>query len=772
MKSLKILFLFLVAFALTGCVESDGPPVAGITEVSEEQIKEFMENYEFDLNYPYPIDFLIKQQLGEIEEYDSYQFRMVEDYKLIVGENNVEIEVIHPDGKKEVYSFVLTVVDAQIDYKLDDFVFNKETQTIELYKGNDMEVVIPPMIDGVSVLKLGESSFKDKLMTTIYIPDSITEIEEMAFYNCFELSNIRMGLNITKVGEFAYAKTGLEKVKLNDEIATSYGNFAYHLAPIKEVVFDDQVDMDLILKNWNRLSISVEAIPNIQSEKGVYYLESNKTIYGIRNDYDGLRIGMITNELGLERINDYLFYGDSRNDNRRMGDYYFGESIKIIGSYAFYNSEISGLQLPEGLETIEANAFENSSIQDLELPNSLVTIEDHAFLGSSIFRIHLDENETRFNSRWEVIGFDENLKPREREIEEAELIIQGEDDDFLMHSIRVGDIVYAIGYTWSKELAFENDSEAAILPFLFKYDFSTKSHQLNLLHYEEEASFESLMKLDDDTFLAIGYKAMDQVVFPYYIKFDQNLNVISDGIINDSNMRIVTFSTMNDKKEIGVVSENKTSKGYDFIIFDENFSELYRYTMPSAYNSWYAQGIKSQGDDFLVYGTMNQVGKRVAFIVRANTKGVVFEYIYDGGMYATINSLEILEDRYFVNIYIEDEEMIHYFAYLSHAGEVIGEVISLDDFDYHQVNQMFVYGDRIYVLARDDYKFYDTTIYYYDLNMNYLGEKFFTNYSYSSLKFYEYEGEMYLFFSSNDQYFHNGQNKNRLNILVMTFDFS
>src|SRR5690606_25637813 len=194
-----------------------------------------------------------------IDNVDDYLFKIFSEEELVIGENSIELEVLFPDGKTETFSFVMNVVEGEVEYDIEDFEFNKETKTIESYKGDKSEVVIPPMIDGVEVLKIGAESFKGKSLEYIYIPESVVEIGEMAFYGCNRLRVIRMGLNIEVVGEFAYANSNLEKIKLNEKIAEEYGNFAFYGANISEVIIDKDVNIDLVLKNWNRLGIRASA---------------------------------------------------------------------------------------------------------------------------------------------------------------------------------------------------------------------------------------------------------------------------------------------------------------------------------------------------------------------------------------------------------------------------------------------------------------------------------------------------------------------------------
>lgn len=65
------------------------------------------------------------------------------------------------------------------------------------------------------------------------------------------------------------------------------------------------------------------------------------------------------------------------------------DSVKSIGDYAFYDSSIQDLDVPNSLTSIGDYAFAYSSIREIELPISLTSIGDYAFAYSSIREIEL-----------------------------------------------------------------------------------------------------------------------------------------------------------------------------------------------------------------------------------------------------------------------------------------------------------------------------------------------------------------------------------------------
>lgn len=63
------------------------------------------------------------------------------------------------------------------------------------------EVVIPAQIDGRPVTRIGECAFGFSGLTNIVLPDSLEEIGDEAFVNCYRLQRITIPRNVKKIGK-------------------------------------------------------------------------------------------------------------------------------------------------------------------------------------------------------------------------------------------------------------------------------------------------------------------------------------------------------------------------------------------------------------------------------------------------------------------------------------------------------------------------------------------------------------------------------------------
>lgn len=79
-----------------------------------------------------------------------------------------------------------------------------KTATITGYIGNEQSVRVPRKIKGHTVTAIGKNAFKDNdLIVTVTLPDSVTSIEDRAFYACSNLLIITMP-KVTHIGRFAF----------------------------------------------------------------------------------------------------------------------------------------------------------------------------------------------------------------------------------------------------------------------------------------------------------------------------------------------------------------------------------------------------------------------------------------------------------------------------------------------------------------------------------------------------------------------------------------
>jgi len=95
----------------------------------------------------------------------------------------------------------------------------KSIQIID-YKGSATTVNIPAKIKNLPVISLG-SAFHDTNITSVTIPNSVTEIEMGAFQNCSKLVSVTIPNSITGIWDNAFRScTSLASITIPNSVKT------------------------------------------------------------------------------------------------------------------------------------------------------------------------------------------------------------------------------------------------------------------------------------------------------------------------------------------------------------------------------------------------------------------------------------------------------------------------------------------------------------------------------------------------------------------------
>lgn len=309
---------------------------------------------------------------GDGQAYTEYHTRIVEPdnghgfierkfYSLRgVSAGTVTLVATANDSKEVVAKKEMTVTDTVRSYALPDgsgsIYYNTETGFIVRADSNVRDVLIPAQIDGVTIVGIAQNVFAHKsygrdddntTLTSVSIPNTVTEIGEYAFNSCTALTTIRFapGSSLRTIGERAFYRCyGIASLTIPDSVQT-IGMYAFSgCSGIVTLVIPDSV----------------------------------QTIGKCAFDFD---------------------YGDSQLKNLTMSgeldpSSFLNFNYKTLDSLTLTGTFVSGsnyggrdvrnakrVTLSEGITRIEANAFAGcDAITELHLPDSLQTIENGAFM--------------------------------------------------------------------------------------------------------------------------------------------------------------------------------------------------------------------------------------------------------------------------------------------------------------------------------------------------------------------------------------------------------
>jgi len=235
--------------------------------------------------------------------------------------------------------------------------------TLIKFTGNETELTIPMYIGGKKVVKIGngnaENSFawEKTALTAVKIPDSVTSIEEMAFYKCTGLKSVIIPDGVVSISSFAFKDCkGITTITLGKS-----------LVKIEEDAFDGCPIDDIYITNlegWltfsnNRYYISFYANKHFLDEGG--------------NEITELVIPKSTTEIGI-----YAFYGCVGLKSVIIPD-----TVTNIYTGAFMGCEnLTDINIPDSVKSISYAAFQGCrGIKNLTIGNGVTSIEDYAFYG-------------------------------------------------------------------------------------------------------------------------------------------------------------------------------------------------------------------------------------------------------------------------------------------------------------------------------------------------------------------------------------------------------
>jgi hypothetical protein len=186
------------------------------------------------------------------------------------------------------------------------FIYNTNTGTVTVtgYNGPNGNVTIPVTLAGLPVTSIGPYAFYQKAVASVLIPDTVTNIGEHAFdqcfflnratipdgvysigdssfYQCFRMTNLTIGANLTNIGSYSFTGcTGLLTIDVNSNNLAYYSSSGvlFDLTQSKLLLFPPGVGGGYTIPNTTK-SIGFQAflqcsgLTNIDIPNGITNIE-------------------------------------------------------------------------------------------------------------------------------------------------------------------------------------------------------------------------------------------------------------------------------------------------------------------------------------------------------------------------------------------------------------------------------------------------------------------------------------------------------------------
>ena len=218
---------------------------------------------------------------------------------------------------------------------------NDGTLEISKYSGNSATYEIPGEIDGKKVIRIGNSAFIDCTeLTSVTIPDGVTDIRWRAFYNCVSLKSVTIPKSVTYIDNYA---------------------FGYYY------------DSDSF------------ATKKIDGFKINYVKNTYGHMYAIKNGFTD-EACLLTNELDDGTLEITKYVGNSAT--YVIPSEIDGKKVTQIGSYAFSScTELTSVTIPDGVTSIGNSTFSDcTSLETVTIPNSVTHIYPRAFYNCTLLK--------------------------------------------------------------------------------------------------------------------------------------------------------------------------------------------------------------------------------------------------------------------------------------------------------------------------------------------------------------------------------------------------
>ena len=127
-----------------------------------------------------------------------------------------------------------------------DFAYMKSgaISMLTAYRGEDAAVSVPETLGGCPVTIIGEDAFKaNAALTTVDLPNGVTEIGDFAFWGCTALSAVTLPESLVTIGDAAFMNCfSLAKIRLPAALER-IGVSAFSTTALSSVIIPEKVDV-------------------------------------------------------------------------------------------------------------------------------------------------------------------------------------------------------------------------------------------------------------------------------------------------------------------------------------------------------------------------------------------------------------------------------------------------------------------------------------------------------------------------------------------------
>lgn len=237
----------------------------------------------------------------------------------------------------------------------------------EAFKDNKQITKFEELTFFTGLTSIGRDAFKDcSGLTSVWLPESVTNIEWSAFYGCSSMTSFIIPNSVTSIGGWALAGCRLTSITIPKSVTSIGAALTAECDELTSIVVEEGNTHYDSRNNCNAI---------IETASNTLVRGCQTTV--IPNSVTSLDYDAFAHCSGLTSID-------------------IPNSVTIIGQYAFCDcSNLTAVNIPNSVTKIESNAFSGcSGLTTLDIPNSVTSIGQSAFESCGLTSIIIPNSVT------------------------------------------------------------------------------------------------------------------------------------------------------------------------------------------------------------------------------------------------------------------------------------------------------------------------------------------------------------------------------------------